>query len=400
MEKSKAKLQRGQKILLIFVAAFLLAAVIFVAVLGVMMASRQARAAVEYKGVTMDEMTASYFASYYKYLYIAELRRQDIEASDDLEFWQSTDENGVTYGSLLVVGARNFISDVLVANYYFDRYATLTAEEKKTLDGYSDTILGRFGDEELDEVLDSCGIDEKTVRRAVEMHYKATHAGSKIYGTGGATLMGYPDRCEEYLKEYSHVKLLFIRKKDTFVLDENGNRVVEDGRDKLQDLTAEEIAEREALIARIDEEIRGYETDGNVQMAEDLFDSYIKQHGEGELGNTKSEYYFSASSDYAASFAADISIDVVRAALEMEIGEYRKVDADFAICYLYRCPVESGAYVDSSEKGFFADFYSDAASFLFAKDCESVREDVVFTGKLSEEDVIGVSYDSDLYIRF
>jgi hypothetical protein len=29
-----------------------------------------------------------------------------------------------------------------------------------------------------------------------------------------------------------------------------------------------------------------------------------------------------------------------------------------------------------------------------------VREDVVFTGKLSEEDVIGVSYDNDLYIRF
>lgn len=400
MEKSKVKLQRGQKILLIFVAAFLLAAVIFATVLGVMMASRQARAAVEYEGVTMDEMTASYFASYYKYLYIAELRRGDIDASDDPEFWQSADENGVTYGSLLVVGARNFISDVLVANYYFNRYASLTAEEKKTLDGYGDMILGRFGEEELDVVLDSCGIDKKTVRRAVEMHYKATRAKSEIYGTGGAALMGYPDECEEYLKEYSRVKLLFIRKKDTFVLDEKGNRVVEDGRDKLRDLTAEEIAEREALIARIDEEIRGYETGGNVQITEDLFESYIKQHGEGELGNTKSEYYFSASSDYAASFAADVSIDVVRTALEMEIGEYRKVDADFAICYLYRCPVESGAYVDSSEKGFFADFYSDAAGFLFAKTLSDMREDVVFTGKLSEQDVIGVSYDSDLYIRF
>ena len=34
MEKAKVRLQRGQKILLIFVAAFLLAAVIFATVLG------------------------------------------------------------------------------------------------------------------------------------------------------------------------------------------------------------------------------------------------------------------------------------------------------------------------------------------------------------------------------
>ena len=84
----------------------------------------------------------------------------------------------------------------------------------------------------------------------------------------------------------------------------------------------------------------------------------------------------------------------------MLIKEYRKVDTGFAICYIYKCPVESGAYVDSSEEGFFADFYSDAADFHFANTLEDMREDVIFTGKLTEEDIIGVSYDSDLYMKF
>ena len=400
MEKAKVRLQRGQKILLIFVAAFLLAAVIFATVLGAVTAARQARSAVEYGGVTMDEMTASYFASYYKYLYIAELRMQDIDAYDDIEFWQTADANGVTYGSLLISGTRSFISDVLLANYYFGRYATLTAEEKRMLDGYSETVLSRFDESSVDSVLDACGIDERTVRRAIEMHYKATRAKSVIYGVGGVTLASYPDECEKYLREYSRVKLLFIRKKDTFVLDENGNRIVEGGRDKLRDLTAEELAERAELMQRIDEEIRGYEVGGDVQITEELFESYIKQYGEGEKDKTESGYYFSAYSVYTAAFAEDVSADIVRAALEMELEEYRKVDAGFAICYIYKCPVESGAYVDSSEEGFFADFYSDAADFHFANTLEDMREDVIFTGKLTEEDIIGVSYDSDLYMKF
>ena len=84
----------------------------------------------------------------------------------------------------------------------------------------------------------------------------------------------------------------------------------------------------------------------------------------------------------------------------MEIGDYRKVETDFAVCYIYRCEVESGAYSDTSEKGFFADFFSDAADFLFAELLESMREDVTFSDKLSEDDIVGVAYDSDLYIRF
>ena len=84
----------------------------------------------------------------------------------------------------------------------------------------------------------------------------------------------------------------------------------------------------------------------------------------------------------------------------MEIGEYEKVVTDFAVCYIYRCNVVPGAYSDTSDEGFFADFYSDAAVFLFAELLETMREDVEFSDKLSEDDIVGVGYDSDIYVRF
>ena len=401
MKKLKEiKLQPGQKLLVIFVSAFVACAIIFAAVLGIVTATRRAGAAVSFSGITMDEKVASYFASYYKYIYVAELRGQGIDAYDHPEFWRETDENNIAYGTRLISGTMNFISDIVVANYYFERYATLSADEKKQLDGYSETILSRFNEDRLADVLDSCGIDKKTVRRAVEMHYKATRAKVEIYGTGGANLMGYPDECDRYLEEYSRVKLLFIRSEDTFVLDESGNKIMENGEYEMRDLTEEELADRAELIAKIDSEILGYENGADIQITEDLFESYIKIHGEGERDKTESGYYFSSASAYTVGFVSDVSADVVKAALEMEIGEYRKVDVGFATCYLYRCPVKEGAYVDTSEEGFFADFYSDAADFLFAQMVSLMREETIFSGKLTSDEIITVSYDSDLYIKF
>ena len=48
--------------------------------------------------------------------------------------------------------------------------------------------------------------------------------------------MGYPDECDRYLNEYSRVKLLFIRTKDTYAIDENGNRIIENGEYLMREL--------------------------------------------------------------------------------------------------------------------------------------------------------------------
>ena len=401
MQKNRIKsLAGGTKVLIIFIAAFVTAALIFGIVFSIIAAVRRESAAVEFSGVMIDEPTAAYFVSLYKYRYIAELRAADIEAYDSVDFWATVDADGVSYGSRLILGVRNFISDILVANYYFDRYGKLDTNDKEELDEIYESVISRFTSERLEAALLGAATNERSLKRAIEMYYKATCAKTEIYGTSGATLMGYPDECNKYLNEYSRVKLLFIRTKDTFSIDENGDRIIENGEYLMRDLYDYELAERAELIAKIDAEIEGYEQKEDIQITEDIFEGYIDTYGEGEDDKTKSGYYFAASADYTGAFAEDVSADIVRSALEMQIGEYRKVDVGFATCYIYKCPVESGVYTDTSEEGFFADFYSDAADFLFAEMLEDMREDTVFYGKLTEEDIIEISYDSDLYVRF
>lgn len=401
VEVKGKKMQKGQRLLLTFVCAFMAAVLIFGIVLGIIIGAQRAGAVAEYNGVTVDEKAAFYLASYYKYNYIASLKSADVDAYDSIDFWHRKDSDGVAYGTHLVLGVKNYIADLLVANYYYNRYATLSAADKAKINTALDALVSRFSSTgALDDALSVCKTDRKALGNAAEMLYKAARAKTVIYGTEGAKLVNYPDECEKYLNEYSRVKLLFIRTENVFVRDDKGNYVITDGEYETRELTAEEKAEREALIARIDAEIEGYENGGNIQITEELFDSYLSNYGEGERDKNSSGYYFSQSSVYSAAFAEDVSAEIVKTALTMETKQYEKVVTDFAVCYIYRCDVESGVYADTSEKGFFADFYSDAADFLFAELTESMREDVAFGDKLTSEDIVGLPYDSDIYIRF
>lgn len=412
MQKTQAKKPIAvNKILIVLAAVFVLAAVIFSVIFGVIASVRQKKAVAEYNGVTIDERCASYFVSYYKYVYVTELCNSGVDAYDVPEFWASSDAEGVSYGSRLIIGVRNFISDILVGNYYFDKYGKLDSNDRSKIDQLYESVISRFSEDRLGIVLDAVFTDKRAIKRAIEMYYKAASAKAEIYGIGGSTLMGYPDECEEYLREYSRVKLLFIRSENTFATDENGNRILADGGGYLmRDLTENELAERAELIAELDYIIDG--KDPNVKITEEYFEQKIKDHGEGEDDKTGSGYYFSISSDYTAAFAADVSSDVVKNALEMKDGELRKVEGEFGtrddygdytfrgVCYVYKCPVVSGVYTDTAEDGFFFDFYSDAADFLYAKMLEDMREDAVFTGKLTEDEIIEISYDSELFPRF
>ena len=401
-DRKNGKMQRGQRLLWGFVCAFIAVVIVFGIVLGIVIGVQMAGAAAEYKGVTMDKKTAAYFASYYKYNFIASLKAKDVDAYDAPDFWHSKDEDGIAYGTYLVIGAKNYIADILVSNYYYNRYASLDGNAREKINEAVDAVMSRLGDSsEATETLAVCRTDKDSLKKAAEMLYKARYAKNEIYGTGGATLMGYPEECERYLAEYSRVKLLFIRTRDTFLLDSDGKRVVgSDGAYEMRDLTTQEIADREALFAKIDSEIAGYESGANIQITEELFDGYLKAHGEGEKAKNTSGYYFSERSVYSAAFAEDVSLDIVKKSLEMDIGDYEKICTDFAVCYIYRCDVEKGAYSDTSDEGFFADFYSDAADFLFDELLENMREDVEFGEKLSEDDIVGIGYDSDIYVRF
>ena len=102
-------------------------------VLFALSAARRARAVASYRNLTLEKGTYSYFASFYKGLYLASLRADGVGAYDTPVFWELTDSEGVRYGQRLSDGFSDYIRRTLVAASLFDRAATLSAEEKNAL---------------------------------------------------------------------------------------------------------------------------------------------------------------------------------------------------------------------------------------------------------------------------
>ena len=98
-EGDKKRINRG---LIVFIAIFLCAVIIFGIVFGVIAAVRHKNAVVIYQGITMDKEGASFFASYYKTQYMNALISTGVEAADSEWFWNSEYEKGKTYGDALI----------------------------------------------------------------------------------------------------------------------------------------------------------------------------------------------------------------------------------------------------------------------------------------------------------
>ena len=381
MEKLKGiKLQRGQKILVIFVAAFVLAALVFAIVFGAIMSARRAMAAVRYESVNIDEKTAAYLISYYKYWYMGNLRAQRIpDVEDTMEFWGTSDENGIEYGQILMIDTLNFLRRIAVSNHVFNQYGKLTDADRKSISDKVDAMFNSLGDD-ADEALAASGTDRASVRRAAELIYKDSLAQKTLCGEDGSKLLAYESEVldlEKYLQEYSRVKILVIGKEDA---------------------TESELAERAELIGRIDEEIRRYESKEDGRMTEELFESYIKNNSDGDKSRAEGGYYFSAFSEYTESIIKSDTVfkngdgkEIVETALNMKNESYEKIEIDFATIYLYKCQVEPEAYGALANKDFFGDFYSDAADYLFPLLLHDLFDDVEFTERLAELPIIGAS---------
>ena len=137
-EGDKTRINRG---LIVFIAIFLCAVIIFGIVFGVIAAIRHKNAVVIYQGITMDKEVASFFASYYKTQYMNALISTGVEAADSEWFWNSEYEKGKTYGDALIDGINSYIKNVIVASYLFDTYTELTEEGEEFIDKCVNEIL-------------------------------------------------------------------------------------------------------------------------------------------------------------------------------------------------------------------------------------------------------------------
>lgn len=411
-QEREAKIKRNKRIFLIVIASLLTAVLIFGAVYGILSAIKRDRATAIYEGITIDKGVTNYLAATYKSSYMKSIG----EAYDTPEFWATKPAtSNKTYGESLKEDTEEYIRSVIIGAYLFERYSELSRAESNAIDKATREILDYVAGNDKKQFNSECapmGFDYDDFCLATELIYKAERAKVEVYGEGGILLDSSDNYklCNSYFEEYSRVKILYIPTLEDLVRDKDGKFELDaDGRYLTQAFTEEEYETRIDDIERLRELIAALETDADEQISPTYFDSIQAKYNYSAVYN-KSGYYFAPNSEYTARFAGASSemlpdgyreifykqmSDVVKDALSMGVGEYREIESEYGVCFVYKCANEEYAYTVSANRDFFHDFFSDAADYLYNDSLRQLIKDVQIQEKYYEMDVIALPYNSE-----
>ena len=369
---------------------------------------RAAGAVVSFEGVVLDEEVSAFFVGRFKTGYIRELREAGYSNAENTDaFWNSAYDKDTTHGELMQSLAARQLKEIAVTNYLFDRYSSLTDEDEERIEkAISETLEYHTGGSvrEFERLSEAYGFDFDSYCDAVEMLYKAEHAFPAIYGIEGSALQSDAEACEDYLSEYSHVSLIFIRTEDKLVTFDNGSQSV-------ISLTEEERAARRASIEKIRAAIEAHNSGGDGQINPGAFQQYLAEYGEGDKNYDTLGHYFHKNSEFTAEYAVQFP-EITEKALSMKIGEYAEVAVDMTnkdreeektspgVCFIYKSAPARGAYAQTALERCFSDFYSDAAVALYTESVESLMETVEEGKKYSSFDFKAIATNSILYPRY
>ncbi len=418
---------KTRRIIIIAVSILLGALIIFGTTLGIITGVRRSRYVISLKGEGIDKGVASFLAASYKSTYMAALRQNGVNVSDTDAFWSTEVYNGNTYGDYLAYETEQYMKEILAASVIFDETSRLTSDDKNTLKLAVYEILNYRADGSIDEfnaLTEPMGFDYDDFKAATTLVYKATRAASRIYGDGGKKTANLTSECDDFYLRYSRVKMIFIRTEDTFALDAEGNRIIdESGKDTLRPLTDYERAERTEYINRLNECIEGI---NNGTVAPEQFDALAREITEKYKENSAdvldSGYYLYSGSNYSEEFSK-IFPTVLPDAISLYTGECGKVeigaddesgseeDADeeaeekndvqpfVGVCFMYKAELEPRAYTDT-ESNFFGDFYALLALDMYSELLDGYVDSVSLTEKWSEMDFSKIPYNTDFLARF
>lgn len=388
--------------LIIFLSVLLCA----FAVLGAISVYRNAKTLMRYGGTACDEPTYRYLSSYYKLMHMRALA--DTEGAEDTEaFWQSTEpESGKTQGALLAEGAKNYISRVLISAALYDQTASSAqkreakAAAKKAVEEIL-TYQANGSEESFNALTAPYGYAYDDLYGIALLLYKAERAQSLFYGASGETASTRVTECDQYLKNnYAAVKLLFIRSETTynFTLNENGEKdiLLDDNKEPiLRALTAEELAQREALMADLDERIAAQ----NLTAA--YFSGRMGGHYESYAEGQSGLYYFANGSAYTEQYKKqEGGAEIVKEALALKNNACKKIAYKDGFCYIFKYETETGAFAEKSYELYFSDFYINVANYLFSKDVSLFMDDIVISERAEKISLTALPYKNLIRVRF
>ncbi len=401
--KKISELEPRNRFLLIFVCIFLSLVIIFGATLGIIMAVRNANTVVRYGSTRLTEGDVIYLASVFKSDYIAALVSSGVKGARDSEsFWSKESTTaGKSWGDMLNEAFVQYISGIAVKNSLYLNIAKFESSDKKYVRELLDERLMYLGYNSKKEFNAKAGellFDYDDILSASYLLCKAETSFNALYGSDGSGIASYSADCEKYLDTYSHVALIFLRTENVYLLDDNGDlQYDDDGQILTRDLTPYEKEQREATAAELREYIKNYNNSEDNAITPETFELYMREKSDTDPEMFSRGYYFNPNAAVTAQFA-EVYPEIVEASYEMDIGDYREVECSDSTVFIYRYDVTDGAYVDT-DNVFFSDFYGDAAQYSFTESIKILSEDVIFSDKFYEIDIVKIPKNSSIVVN-
>ena len=296
-------------------------------------------------GITQKQY--DYWLAYYKTKFLNTFLQSGTvtEAEYTEDFWD-TEISGESLYTLTKDQAESYISDIVVCLSLYDEYKLGEIEGAKeqielSVDSFIEDDISAAGSRsKLNSHLAKYSLNINQLRDIYEIEIKRTMVEDYLYGELGTDKVTDEERGTYYTDNYVRVKHVLVNIKDKYVLDEDGERIMDPstGYYKTEKLTSEEIAAKTTLAADILQK---------AQNGED-FEKLIKEYGEDEgMTYYTDGYFLTKDSPYEENF--------LKASLEMKDGEIRSVSSSYGIHIMKKYPLEKDGYKKEINVNFFSD---------------------------------------------
>lgn len=343
------------------------------------LASCSSESVMTYGSHSINENEFSYYLATYKGKYA----QTYADFKNTPEYFSSVvTDDGQTVEDVLYSAVVHNVEMTLVCEQMFDDYGlSLSRSVEDTINSYIGDFVDEYADgsrNKFNAALGAYGVNINMLKKIYLRDEKVSALYDALYGTNGIIGITDEDR-QNYLDEnYVRVRHIYVNNKYMYAMDEDGvQEYTDDGLRKKRELTAEELAAKQALIDAIDESLaEGADFD-------EVYDAF------SEDKYYKNGYYISENMDFIS--------DVTDSAMSLEVGEYKKIETDYGTHYIMRLEMDEKPWENEDNSDFFDGYDTTVGQALFADMAEEKISEVVLN-----EEVLGeyTMADSAINYRF
>ena len=343
------------------------------------LASCSSESVMTYGSHSINENEFSYYLATYKGKYA----QTYADFKNTPEYFSSVvTDDGQTVEDVLYSAVVHNVEMTLVCEQMFDDYGlSLSRSVEDTINSYIGDFVDEYADgsrNKFNAALGAYGVNINMLKKIYLRDEKVSALYDALYGTNGIIGITDEDR-QNYLDEnYVRVRHIYVNNKYMYATDEDGvQEYTDDGLRKKRELTAEELAAKQALIDAIDESL------AEGAGFDEVYDAF------SEDKYYKNGYYISENMDFIS--------DVTDSAMSLEVGEYKKIETDYGTHYIMRLEMDEKPWENEDDSDFFDGYDTTVGQALFADMAEEKISEVVLN-----EEVLGeyTMADSAINYRF